>query len=155
MGLQHEIGKKRPFELAEQEAFLNLARTAGKLDCQFARLFREKKLSPGTYNILRILRGAGEGLSCQAIAGRLVAEVPDMTRLIDRLEHPDLGYVRRERSTADRRKVLIHLTDAGAAVLRKLDAPVRDLHKRQLGHMSAAELAELNRLLVLARQGAE
>jgi MarR family transcriptional regulator, 2-MHQ and catechol-resistance regulon repressor len=37
-------------------------------------------------------------------------------------------------------------------VLAKLDRPVLDLHKKLLGHLSGAELSELNRLLAKVRQ---
>ena len=96
-GLQDELKKKLPFESPEQEAMLNLARTNDTFELAFVRLFRSHKISPPQYNILRILRGAGgEGLPCLEIAGRMVTCVPDITRLIDRLERA--GLVARTRS---------------------------------------------------------
>ena len=87
MTLGDEIGKSKPFETPEQEAYLNLLRTASVLSEGFARLFAAHGLSETAYNALRILRGAGEGgRMCQEIGGQLVARVPDVTRLVDRLE---------------------------------------------------------------------
>jgi DNA-binding MarR family transcriptional regulator len=155
--LQHEIGKRSPFETPEQEAFLNVIRTASLLTAGFQRLFRAHRLSESTYNALRILRGAAGdpssrgGRTCSQIGAQLVAQVPDVTRLIDRLE--ELGLAERVRCEEDRRVVYVRITRSGTDLLAALDAPVLELHKSQLGHMSRQELAELSRLLVKARRG--
>lgn len=157
--LQHELGKRKPFESAEQEAFLNVVRTSSVLGAAFQRLFREYKLSESTYNALRILRGVKDDpstkgvRSCTQIGDHLVARVPDVTRLIDRLEQ--LGLAERVRCEQDRRVVYVRITRKGSDVLTALDEPVRELHHAQLGHMSRAELAELSRLLVKARRAGE
>jgi DNA-binding MarR family transcriptional regulator len=80
----------------------------------------------------------------------MVAQVPDVTRLLDRLEDADL--IERERSTEDRRQVGTRITAKGLMLLSELDGPVADIHKRQLGHLSAAQLKTLAELLSLARQ---
>jgi DNA-binding MarR family transcriptional regulator len=147
--LQHELQKRDPFDVPEQEVALNLARTADQLQLEFARLFKQRGLTEPQYNVLRILRGAGTALPCLEIAGRMISHLPDITRLVDRLEGAKL--VERHRTEADRRVVLVGITDAGLEVLGALDAPVLELHRRQLGHLSAEEMAELNRLLVKAR----
>src|ERR1700677_163317 len=103
--LQRELKKKRPFESPEQEAMLNLVRTNDRFQFRFARLFREYGLTPSQYNVLRILRGEGKPLPILEIADRMVAAVPGITGLIDRLEA--LGFVARERSTEDRRVIFV------------------------------------------------
>jgi len=149
--LKQELKQKQPFAAPQQEVFLNVQRTAGILNGPLLKLLRCEGLSPPLYNILRILRGQkGEGLSCSSIGERMVTRDPDVTRLIDRLEKG--GLVERERSAEDRRVVLISITAAGMAVLAKLDRPVLDLHRDLLGHLTVKEMAELNRLLVKARQ---
>lgn len=149
--LQDELRKKHPFDLPEQEAFLNVLRTASVLATPFERLLRSRDLSSSGYNILRILRGAQGQPRCPAeIARDLVADVPDMTRLLDRLA--DAGLISRAREDAsDRRKVAVRLTDAGRQLLAELDQPLLDLHRAQLGSMSREQLRELSRLLVEAR----
>lgn len=148
--LAREIGKKRPFEVPEQEAFLNLFRTASVLQGPFEVLLRERGLSGAGYNALRILRGAGEeGRACHEIGCQMVARVPDVTRLVDRLERA--GLVERRRSAADRRVVMVAITGAGLELLASLDEPMTRLHREGLGHLSVSELEELNRLLVKAR----
>ncbi|HTI49663.1 MAG TPA: MarR family transcriptional regulator [Planctomycetaceae bacterium] len=149
--LQREIRKKKPFDLPEEEAGLNLVRTVDFLQLPFERLFAEHGLSDSQYNVLRILRGhGGEGLPCTEIGSQMLTRMPDITRLVDRLEQSKL--VERARTAADRRVVMVRLTKAGREVLDRLDAPVRALHKQALGHLTRAELAELTRLLVKVRQ---
>lgn len=148
--LQRELKKRRPFDSLEQEATLNVARTADRFGICFARLFREFGLTPSQYNVLRILRGEGRPLPILEVADRMVAAVPGITGLVDRLE--GMSLVARERSTEDRRVVFVAITSQGLGLLSKLDAPVAAAHKRLLGHLSPAELRELTRLLEKARQ---
>ncbi len=150
--LQHEIKKKKPFDFPEQEAFLNIIRTASFLEAEFDALFKRHGLTNAQYNVLRILRGEGARMPSLAVAERLVTRVPDITRLVDRLEQG--GLVKRERSTEDRRVVYVSISSKGQTLLANLDEPVRDLHKKQLAHMPKKELVELSRLLTAARSPA-
>ena len=148
--LQNELKKKRPFESAEQEAALNILRTSDQLQNRFLRLFRQYGVTPSQYNILRILRGEGKPMPCLEIGERMIQVVPAMTGLIDRLEKQNL--VRRDRCSEDRRVIYVALTVDGEKLLAELDQPVIDLHQRLLGHLSAAELQELSRLLEKSRR---
>ena len=150
--LRTEIKQRKPFGSLEEEAVLNIDRTAAVIGHAFAESLKPYDITPTQYNVLRILRGAGkDGLCRNEVRDRLVAQVPDVTRLLDRLE--DAGYIERERSTADRRLVTTHITPAGLALLRSLDAPVQAMHKTHLGHMSARQIKMLSKLLALARNG--
>ncbi len=141
---------RRPFWTIEEDVFLNLTRSQAMLARRFERLFKERRLTPATYNILRILRGAGQsGLQCSEIPPRMLSEVPDVTRLIDRLVA--LGLVVRYRTDEDRRRVFQTLTPKGLSLLAEMDGPMRDIHRSQLGHMSRQDLERLNQLLVQAR----
>ena len=152
--LQRQIGMHDPFESPQQEAYLNLIRTAAALEADFNRLFRDHALSETSYNVLRILRAAGaKGRTCTEIGRHLVVQRPDITRLVDRLI--DEGFSERARSTEDRRVVLVRITRRGRSLVDSLDEPVRDLHARQLGHMSPKQLNQLSRLLELARSQAQ
>jgi DNA-binding MarR family transcriptional regulator len=148
-GLQAELKKRRPFESQEQEVILDLLRTNDRIQIRFARLFREHGLTLSQYNVLRILRGEGEPLPCLEIAQRMVAVVPGITGLIDRLEA--VGLVGRSRSCEDRRVIYVTITDKALDLLSRLDKPVDDLHKQLLGHLTHDELKELVRLLEKAR----
>jgi DNA-binding MarR family transcriptional regulator len=151
--LQSEIKQKKPFQVREEELFLNLVRTADLLQRKGAELFKSADLSPNQYNVLRILRGAGaEGLACGEVGDRMVTRDPDITRLLDRLEKRDL--VRRAREKGDRRVVTARITAAGLELLRKLDEPVAEWHRTQLGHLDPKQQETLIRLLETAREGA-
>jgi DNA-binding MarR family transcriptional regulator len=130
----------------EQVTFSLLVRAASKLDAELNRVLRPLDLTSATYNILKVLRSAGgAGRSCGDISEQLIAQVPDMTRLLDRLER--LGYVSRERSSIDRRMVKVLITDKGIEVLDSLKGAVGDCHIRQLGHLGAEKLGVLSELL--------
>lgn len=150
MSLRDEIKQKRPFGSVEQEALLNIQRTASVFGYAIAERLKPYGLTPKQYNVLRILRGAGEpGLCRHEIRSRLIDEVPDVTRLLDRLE--DAGLIERERSEEDRREVRTSITARGLALLERLDEPVTEMHRAHLGHMSKEELRTLVRLLEAAR----
>lgn len=148
--LRDEIRQTRPFDSLEQEAMLAVDRTAAVLMHRFADALKPHGITPTQYNVLRILRGAGAaGLCRNEIRDRLVAQVPDVTRLLDRME--DAGLVERERGEADRRLVTTRITRHGLQLLKRLDTPVLDLHRRHLGHLSADQLRTLIDLLAAAR----
>lgn len=150
MSLQHELRKRRPFDSPAEEAYLNLLRTVSVLGAPFAAILRAHGLSESTYNVLRILRGHHpQGLPSLAIGEQMVARVPDVTRLVDRLVAR--GLAERVRTDQDRRVVIVRATRAALDLLAKLDKPLADVQKRQLAHLSPRELATLNRLLVKAR----
>ena len=148
--LQAQLRQPKPFRSLEAEVFLNVLRTSADLMADLVELLRAHDLTQPQYNVLRILRGAGdEGLPTGEIGVRMVAREPDMTRLLDRMEAR--GLVVRARATADRRVVTARITDAGRTLADGLDAPVAVMHARQLGHLSRDELATLNTLLERAR----
>jgi DNA-binding MarR family transcriptional regulator len=151
--LRDEIKQGRPFDSLEQEALLSIERTAAVLMHGFADSLKAHGITPTQYNVLRILRGAGpHGLCRNEIRDRLVAQVPDVTRLLDRMEEG--GLVERERSDTDRRLVTTRITAEGLALLKRLDGPVTRSHARQLGHLTAAQLKSLIALLAHVRDGA-
>jgi len=147
--LKHEIGKVGEFDSLEQEAALNLLRTADALARDAELLFKSAGVSSAQYNVLRILGGSGESLACGEIARRMITRDPDVTRLLDRLERR--GLVERCRGQTDRRVVRTRITEAGLKVLKELDEPVRRMHRRQLGHMGEEKLRALINLLEEAR----
>ncbi|REK18842.1 MAG: MarR family transcriptional regulator [Planctomycetota bacterium] len=147
--LQRELKKKRPFESPEQEAILNILRTSDLFENRLGRLFREYGLTPSQYNVLRILRGEGGPLPSLEIAERTIQVVPAITGLIDRLEQQ--GLVARRRSDEDRRVVFVEITSKALGILKRLDAPLEQLHRDLVGHLSAAQLKDLSRLLEKAR----
>ena len=150
--LRDEIKQIKPFSSLEQEAHLNLERTTAVLGHAFAEALKRFDITPTQFNVLRILRVAGTaGLCRNEVRDRMIAQVPDVTRLLDRLE--EAGLIARERQTADRRQVLTVITEKGLNLLAELDEPVAAMHKRALGHMTAEQLHQLTELLAIARAG--
>lgn len=149
--LRDEIRQGKPFRSSREEAHLSVVRTAAVLTHGFAEALKEFDITPTQYNVLRILRGAGNsGLCRNEVRDRLIAQVPDVTRLLDRME--EAGYVARERDDDDRRLVTTRITARGERVLDALEKPVAAVHERQLGHLNDAELRTLIRLLERARE---
>ena len=142
--------RRAPQSHLEEQVFLALWRTADALTRGPEALLKTAGLSGTQYNVLRILRGAGAaGLACREVGCRLISRDPDITRLLDRLE--TRGLITRTREQKDRRVVKTFITDKGLQILAKLDAPVQELHRRQLRHLPPAKLRQLSRLLELAR----
>jgi len=134
----------------EEAAFLDLLRTCDMLSRRPAQFLKSEDLSPTQYNVLRILRGAPPaGLACGEIANRMITRDPDITRLLDRLEKREL--ISRCRETKDRRMVVARITAHGLKLLARLDEPVQEIHRKQLGHLGGAKLRRLQDLLVAAR----
>src|SRR5713101_5636283 len=130
----------------EDRLFVALLKTADTLGQEAEQLLKAAGLTGAQYNVLRILRGAEpEGLACRGIGDRMISHDPDMTRLLDRMEKR--GLITRERQIDDRRVVKTRITPQALSLLKTLDQPVHQLHKRQFRHMPAARLKILNRLL--------
>ncbi|HLT47006.1 MAG TPA: MarR family transcriptional regulator [Rubricoccaceae bacterium] len=150
--LQHEIRQTKPFASLEAEAFLSIARTAAVLDARLTESLKPHGLTPTQYNVLRILRGAGDaGLCRYEVGDRLVTPGPDVTRLLDRLEAA--GLVERTRDPEDRRHVKARITPKGLRLLDQLDAVLLEDHRRRLGHLGEERLRALIDLLASAREG--
>src|SRR6266436_2732034 len=140
---------KKPRGTPEEAAFLDLLRTCDLLSRGPAQFLKSEDLSPTQYNVLRILRGAPPGLPCGEIANRMITRDPDITRLLDRLEKRDL--ISRCRETKDRRMVVARITPQGLKLLARLDEPVQELHRKQLGHLGRERLRALTELLYVSR----
>lgn len=156
--LKDQINKRDAFATPEEEALLNIARTASHLSGAQQAFFKPYKLSSASYNLLRILRGhhrrgEGDGVRASEIGCEMVVRMPDVTRLVDRLE--GMGLVARGTCAKDKRVKYVRITSKGLALLDKLDPEVIAMGRRQLGHMSPAQLGELSRLLELARNEQE
>lgn len=150
--LRDEIKQATPFERPEEEAFVSISRTSAVLGHALGEAFKPFGITATQYNVLRILRGAGKaGLCRNEVRDRLIAQVPDVTRLLDRMEAA--GLISRERDEGDRRLVTTRITAAGLKLLDRLKEPVMEVQQRHLGHLSREQLDTLNELLAAARAG--
>jgi DNA-binding MarR family transcriptional regulator len=145
-----QVEKQRRRAASPEEAtFLELLRTTDMLSRGLIPILKSEDLSATQYNVLRILRGAPEGLPCGEIASRMITRDPDITRLLDRLEKR--GLIGRCRENKDRRMVMARITPEGLKLLARLDEPVQEGHRRQLGHLGQDRLRALTELLRSAR----
>lgn len=144
--LRREIKQTKPFVSLADEAFLNLQRTSDFLTRKVVDLLKPHRITPPQYNVLRILRGAGEsGLITREIGERMLTYVPDATRMLDRLE--SRNFICRERGVEDRRLVTACITAEGLELLANLDNVLKDFHKNLLGGCSDNELRDLIEML--------
>lgn len=137
----------------EESAFLDLLRTADVLTRGAIGVLKAEDLSLTQYNVLRILRGAPQGLPCGEIASRMITRDPDVTRLLDRMEKR--GLIARNRETRDRRQVTARVTPEGLKLVGRMDEPVQKIHRKQLGHLGKDRLRALSDLLAAARARVE
>lgn len=144
--LQQEIKQNRPFASLEEEVLLNLLRSTDAVERQMSAALKPFGISSTQYNVLRILRGAGEvGLASGEIGERMITRDPDITRLLDRLEKR--GLIERCRENRDRRVIMARITDPALKMLAEIDRTHPELVKSMLGHMSEADLRTLCSLL--------
>jgi DNA-binding MarR family transcriptional regulator len=150
--LQREIRQGKPFRSRGQEVVVALIRTADLVRRVVGRVLEPYDITVQQYNVLRILRGAGEqGLPTLEIGLRMVEHAPGVTRLLDRLETK--GLVRRQRCPEDRRQVLCWLTPAGAELVEKLDEPVDSADAEAVAMLGPEDQERLLRLLDAVRAG--
>jgi len=152
--LQDDLKQNKPWCCLEEEATLNIARTAAVLEHALVQALKPFDITPTQYNVLRILRGAGaDGLCRNEVGERLVRRVPDVTRLLDRME--ETGLLARVRDADDRRYVTARISPQGLALLERLDQEILRIHRRQLGHVDGKHLKQLIDLLTSVRSGVE
>ena len=130
-----------------------MLRTADLLTRGAFGVLKAEDLSSTQYNVLRILRGAPEGLPCGEIAGRMITRDPDVTRLLDRMEKR--GLISRARNSRDRRMVQARIAPEGLKLVNRLDEPVQKIHRKLLGHLGKERLRALAVLLAAARTKVE
>jgi MarR family transcriptional regulator, organic hydroperoxide resistance regulator len=145
-GVQGEIAQRRPFHSVKAEVAVSILRTAALIERYFAQVVARTGVTTQQYNVLRILRGAGEeGLPTLVIRDRMIHEAPGITRLLDKLEKA--GLARRERCSPDRRQVFCYITPQGLAVLDELDVAMKEADEIAVGNLSDAEQRQLLKLL--------
>ena len=148
--IREEIHQTRPFASLAEEGVVTLVATADRVRSGLSEVVEERGITLQQYNVLRILRGAGErGMPTLEIADRMIEETPGITRLLDRLEAKLL--VRRMRCLEDRRQVLCWITPEGLELLARLDEPVREADENALGALEPADIRSFISLLETIR----
>src|ERR1700743_2444866 len=144
--LRTEIVQRRPFHSLKAEVAVSILRTAALIERHFAQVVARTGVTIQQYNVLRILRGAGdEGLPTLVIRDRMIHAAPGITRLLDKLE--SAGLARRERTSPDRRQVFCYISPRGLEMLETLDVEMRKADEVAVGNLSEAEQRQLLKLL--------
>jgi DNA-binding MarR family transcriptional regulator len=137
--IQAELRQSKPIASLEEEAFLNIVRTADVINLALEDTLEPYGISATQYNVLRILRGAGSaGTCCREIGERMITRDPDVTRLVDRLEKRKL--VSRNRAKEDRRYITVRLTAAGLQMVNELDPLINQMHRKLVGILEKRQL---------------
>jgi DNA-binding MarR family transcriptional regulator len=148
--LQTELKQKKPFPRIGAEALVSILRTAAVLDHQLTDALKPFGITHTQYNVLRILRGAGAaGLCGREVAERMVSPVPDVSRLLDRMEDTDL--ISRERDSEDRRHVTARISRKGLALLDETTPRLEAVERARFGQLPAGRLQQLLEVLAAVR----
>ena len=144
--LKYEIHQTKPFHSIRHEAVLGLLKTSDLVRRVISSVVEPAGITMQQYNVLRILRGAGdEAIPTLEIRARMIEQTPGITRLLDKLERR--GWVTRNRHSGDRRQVLCLITPQGKQLIDSLDDGVDAIYDRLLGTVSDAEVQVLVRAM--------
>jgi MarR family transcriptional regulator, 2-MHQ and catechol-resistance regulon repressor len=149
MGLENDI-KQKHFRNEWQKAMINLTFTHNWLSEKFKTFLDRFDLTSQQFNILRILRGAGEPLSTLQIRERMLDKMSDTSRIVDRLILK--GFVKKSTCPHDKRLVDVVISEAGLQVLSQIDDLSGEMDNIING-LSSDDACELNRLLDKVREG--
>jgi len=146
-----EIKQTKPFARPADEALVSIMRTAVVLEHAQNEALRPHGLTLTQYNVLRILRGAGRrGLCGREIAERMVSNVPDVSRLLDRME--EMGTIRRARDADDRRHVTARIAPKGRRVLSQASPALEQVARSRFGRLAPSAVPALIRALAAIRE---
>lgn len=143
MSLNKDINQRK-FRNEHQKAMINLIYSYNWLMENTRKHLDQYDLTPQQFNILRILRGAGEPLSTLQIRQRMLDKMSDTSRIVDRLVKKEL--VQKVVCSADRRLVDVTISDKGRELLT-----IMDTHESEwdalLKNLDQTEATQLNDLL--------
>ena len=149
--LREELKQRKPFTSLHQEAQLSVIRTSAMLVDAFERMLKPYGVTTTQYNVLRILRGAEpDGLCRNDLRDRMLTRMPDVTRLLDRME--ESGLIDRARETSDRRMVMTRITAKGRRVLDELEDAVGAEHQRAFAALNKEQMRTLIASLAAVRE---
>jgi DNA-binding MarR family transcriptional regulator len=122
----------------------NIRRAQIALWRDFNRNVAEGYVRPGVFSAL-LLANANPGIAQIEIGNQLGIDKASVVTLVDRME--DAGWVKRKRSTDDRRRQGIFLTPAGAKTCRSLKKEMIDHERKFVARFTEQELRNLIALL--------
>ena len=132
--------------IPEENTYVQLVKTLESLQIKPTQLMRTFGITHQQYNVLRILQVRGEsGLCPSQITPHMINRVPDMTRLLDRLERD--GLISRKRCSEDRRKVMVYLSEKSKKLCSELDSPLMETMQHIFSSLTSDEKDTLFHLL--------
>nr|WP_319776161.1 MarR family transcriptional regulator [uncultured Sphaerochaeta sp.] len=144
MKLEEEIKQKEFVDIFHKLA-VNILYTHSWLDYHMQKRFRQFDLTSSQYNILRILKGQHpNSASINLLKERMLDKMSDASRLVERLRVK--GFVDRQVSRSDRRKVEVIITQEGIDILDKLSVIEKD-STELMKNISEDDAHKLNELL--------
>jgi DNA-binding MarR family transcriptional regulator len=148
MSIQEDIHQST-FRNEYQKAGINLIYTFNWMNEKLKLLFEKYELTSQQFNILRILRGAGEPLSTLQIRQRMLDKMSDTSRIVDRLIIK--GLVKKSSCKTDKRLVDVLITEKGENLLLLMNKHEDEIDA-VFGNLSETEARSLNRLLDKIRE---
>lgn len=143
MTLEKDINQ-HVFRTEYQKSIINLIYTFNWMNEKLNKWFESYDITQQQFNILRILRGAGQPLSTLQIRQRMLDKMSDTSRIVDRLVKK--GMVKKSTCREDRRLVDVLLTDKGKKLLQQLDLLNEEMDAI-FNHLTMDEARQLNILL--------
>lgn len=144
MRIEEEINQTKPFKSNHHRALINLIFTSNWMSSNIKGQLKPFDITLQQYNVLRILRGAGEPISTSCIRSRMVERMADTSRLVERL--CSKGWVNREACCSDKRLVDITISQQGIKMVQEIESQV-DMTGEFTKNLNAEEARLLGELL--------
>jgi DNA-binding MarR family transcriptional regulator len=149
MGIEQDINQTN-FRNEFQKAAINFIYTYNWMNEKMKLFFDKEEITSQQFNILRILRGAGQPISTLQIRQRMLDKMSDTSRIVDRLVLK--GFVKKDTCPNDKRLVDVSITDKGKKLLEKLDASNQEMDAI-FDNFTETDALNFNKLLDQLRAG--
>lgn len=130
-------------EMRALNTYVKLMRAAESLTTRAHQHLSSSGLTISQFGVLEALYHLGP-LSQKDIGQKILRSSGNITMVLDNLEKRSL--VRRERHQHDRRSFIVHLTDAGNKLIRKIFPPHAAVITNEMNALTAAEQKALGDL---------
>lgn len=145
MELEKEI-KQQVFKTPASKAVLNIIYTGNWLMGRITQSLKPFGISAQQFNVLRILKGMVPNPTALAdIQERMLDRMSNATRLVEKLRQKNL--LTRVECPENRRKVDIHITAEGLALLEKVNERISREEVQMMERLSPEQIESLNQIL--------
>lgn len=144
MKIEDAIKQTRPFRNEYQKGLVNLLYSHSWLMEQLRDFFQPFDLTIKQFNVLRILKGAGEVISTSTIRERMIDKMSDASRVVDRLHKK--GLIEKRGCPRDKRLVDVMISEKGLQLLVQIEKKEKQ-RGDILSKLDKKEITQLNELL--------